>query len=101
MKQEARLRFDNNDVLENIIKKSYFDNGNLGKINGKDNYFTIEETEPIYSDLKGLNDNVVKLENDLIDGIIRCLIKEEDGLIKSYPISIYCIRLDNNLYSFY
>ena len=101
MKQEARLRFDNNDVLENIIKKSYFDNDNLGKIDGKDNYFTIEETEPIYSELKGLNNNVVKLENDLIDGIIRWLIKEEDGLIKSYPISIYCIRLDNNLYSFY
>ena len=37
MKQEARLRFDNNDVLENIIKKSYFDNDNLGKIDGKDN----------------------------------------------------------------
>ena len=47
MKQEARLRFDNNNVLENVIKKTYFDNGNLGKISGRDNYFTIEETEPI------------------------------------------------------
>lgn len=102
MKQEARFKFTDDSVLEKIIKKCYFDDDNLGKIRGNENYFNIDKTNEIYNDLKGLNEATVKFENEkLIDGIIRCLIKEDGDDIKAFPVSIYCIRLENDLYSFY
>lgn len=102
MKVEARLKFNDDSTLENIIKKCYFEDDNLGKIMGNDNYFTVDKDNEVYNELKGLNKATVKFENDnLIDGVIRCLIKEDGDDIKAYPVSIYCIRLENDLYSFY
>lgn len=102
MKQELRLNFNEDKVLNNIINKCYFDGDNLGKIRGNENYFVIENNSDAYTELEGLNNIVVKFENDrLIEGIIRCLIKNEDNQIKAYPVSIYCIKLENEFYSFY
>ena len=39
MKQELRLNFNEDKILQEIIKKCYFDSDNLGKINGNKNYF--------------------------------------------------------------
>jgi hypothetical protein len=37
----------------------------------------------------------------MVEGVIRCLIKNENGELRAYPVSIYCIKLENGFYSFY
>lgn len=102
MKQELRLEFNEDKVLQKVIEETYFKDGNLGKIKGNENYFNIDKNSDVYDILNGLNNITVKFENvNLIEGIIRCLIKQENDTIKAYPVSIYCIRLENDLYSFY
>ena len=41
MKQELRLDFNEDKVLNDIINKCYFEGDNLGKIRGNENYFDI------------------------------------------------------------
>ena len=45
MKYEMKIEFNNNEILNEIIKKSYFDNGNNGKLIGKKYFLQIEKTE--------------------------------------------------------
>tara|TARA_B110000858_G_C17768895_1_gene458514 strand:- start:602 stop:910 length:309 start_codon:yes stop_codon:yes gene_type:complete len=102
MKQELRLNFNEDKILQEIIKKCYFDSDNLGKINGNKNYFNIKKDSDTYNELDGLDNIVVKFENDrMLEGVIRCLIKNENGELRAYPVSIYCIKLENGFYSFY
>ena len=102
MKQELRLNFNDDKVLQKIINKCYFDGDNLGKIRGNENYFNIKKDSDTYKELEGIDNIVVKFMNDnLIEGVIRCLIKNEKGNIRAYPVSIYCIKLEDELYSFY
>jgi hypothetical protein len=102
MKQELRLKFDNDESLKDVIEKTYFDDDNNGKIRGYDNYFLIEKESDIYEQLIGSDNITVKFESDnLVEGFIKCLVKDYNGTIKSYPISIYCIKTENDMYSFY
>lgn len=100
MKQEIKIELNENQLLDNIIKKCYFDDDNLGKIRGNDNYIEVPKTTENYNEFVGLNNNVVKILNDdLIDGVLRCLVKEDNG-VKLFPVSIYCI-VEIKKYSFY
>ncbi len=101
VKYEVKMELDNSDLLKSLIEKSYFDNGNLGKINGNKNFITIDNTFEIYNELKELTNSSIKISNqEIIDGTIRFMVTEEDDNIKLEPISIYCVKEDDK-YSFY
>ena len=103
LKHEIKVEFSNSEVLKTIIEKSYFEEGNLGKIKGKENYFILNESvdEEAHSIIKGLHNTTIKISNvDLIDGSIRFIVEENKDEIKLYPISIYCIK-EEDKYSFY
>jgi hypothetical protein len=101
VKYEVKMELDNSDLLKSLIEKSYFDNGNLGKINGNKNFITIDNTFEIYNELKELTNSSIKISNqEIIDGTIRFMVTEDDNNIKLEPISIYCVKEDDK-YSFY
>jgi hypothetical protein len=98
---EIKVELLCSESIKDIIEKTYFEEGDYGKILNKNNYLKIEESDDInYSIFKGLNNVTVKiLNNDIIDGHMRFMVDETDGDVRLYPISIYCIREDK--YSFY
>lgn len=101
VKHEIKVELKNSDSLKTIIEKSYFEEGNLGKILGKKNYLTIDESDDVnYVIFKGLNNATVKITNEIIDGSLRFLVDETQGDIRLYPISIYCLK-EETKYSFY
>ena len=103
LKHEIKVEFSNSEVLKTIIEKAYFEEGNLGKIQGKSNYFILNESvdEEAHSIIKGLHNATIKLSNiDVIDGSMRFIVEENADEIKLYPISIYCIK-EEYKYSFY
>lgn len=101
VKHEIKVELKNSDSLKAIIEKSYFEEGNLGKILGKKNYLTIDESDDVnYVIFKGLNNATVKITNEIIDGSLRFLVDETQGDIRLYPISIYCLK-EETKYSFY
>jgi hypothetical protein len=101
VKYEVKMELDNSDLLKSLIEKSYFDNGNLGKINGNKNFITIDNTFEIYNELKELTNSSIKISNqEIIDGTIRFMVTEDDNNIKLEPISIYCVK-EEDIYSFY
>ena len=102
VKYEVKMELDNSDLLKSLIEKTYFENGNLGKINGNKNFITIDNTFEIYNELKELTNSSIKISNqEIIDGTIRFIVTEEgDNNIKLEPISIYCVKEDDK-YSFY
>jgi len=102
VKHEIKVEFNNTDTLKSIIEKTYFEEGFKGKILGKKHYLTIEDEDDVnYAIFKGLNNATVKLLNESIDGSIRVLVDETQGDIRLYPISIYCVKDENEKYSFY
>lgn len=101
VKYEVKMELDNSNLLKSLIEKAYFDNGNLGKINGNKNFITIDETSKIYNELKELTNSSIKISNqEIIDGTIRFMVTEDGDNIKLEPISIYCVKEDDK-YSFY
>lgn len=101
MKYELRIEFRELNQLESLIKSSYFEDGNNGKLIGKKGYVTINNEDPLFIIFKGLNQITVKLTNDdIIDGIMRCVVEEYPEEIKLYPINNYCI-VEDKKYSFY
>jgi hypothetical protein len=101
VKYEVKMELDNSDLLKSLIEKSYFDNDNLGKINGNKNFITIDNTFEIYNELKELTNSSIKISNqEIIDGTIRFMVTEDDNNIKLEPISIYCVK-EEDKYSFY
>ena len=103
VKHEIKIEFDNSEDLKSIIEKTYFEDGNMGKIGNKKNPILItKESDPqSYENLTGLGNTTIKISNqELIDGTIRFLVEEEKENIKIYPISIYCIK-EEDKYSFY
>jgi hypothetical protein len=101
VKYEVKMELDNSDLLKSLIEKSYFDNGNLGKINGNKNFITIDNTFEIYNELKELTNSSIKISNqEIIDGTIRFMVTNENDLVKLEPISIYCVK-EEDKYSFY
>jgi hypothetical protein len=101
VKYEVKMELNNSDLLKSLIEKAYFEDGNLGKINGRDNFITIDSSYEIYNELKELNNSSIKISNqEIIDGTIRFMVTNENDLVKLEPISIYCIK-EENKYSFY
>lgn len=94
-KHVIKVEFSNSEVLEKLIKKTYFENGQLGKIVGKDNFIKLDESidDAAYAIFKGLNSADAKIVNDkIIDGSMDVLVDETQGELRLYPISIYCIK---------
>ncbi len=102
IKHEIKVELKSTDEIKQLIEKSYFEEGYLGKILGNKNYLTIPESDEVnYTIFKGLNDATVKVINDeIIDGTMRFIVDETSGEIRLYPISIYCIK-DEDKYIFY
>jgi hypothetical protein len=102
LKHEIKVDISKTEELVNIIEKSYFEEGFAGKIMGQKHYLTIDESDDInYSIFKGLHNATVKVSNEeVIDGTLRFIVNEENGDIRLYPASIYCIR-EEDRYIFY
>jgi hypothetical protein len=104
MKSELKLEFNNNDVLNNLIQKSYFEEGQMGRLSGKKNFIEVtpDLDDILHTILKDLNNATVKISNpDLIDGSCRFIVSERNNEIKIKPISIFCIKDETGRYSFY
>lgn len=100
IKHEIKVELNNSDEIKKIIEKSYFEDGQMGKILGKKHYLTIDESDDInFTIFKGLHNATVKISNqDVIDGNMRFIVDETDGDIKLYPISVYCIKEDKYIF---
>lgn len=102
LKHEIKVEFKNSQELSSLIQKSYFLEGDSGKILTKSNYLKIAESDDVnYSIFKGLDGATVKILNDdVIDGSFRFLVEEIDDEVRLYPISIYAVK-EGDRYSFY
>ena len=103
IKHEIKVEFSNSEALKTLISKAYFEQGQMGKIMGKENFIKVDETtdEVAYTIFKGLNSATAKITNEeVIDGTMRFMIDETQGEIRLYPISIYCIQ-EEERYIFY
>ena len=103
IKHEIKVELKDSDALIKIIEKSYFEDGQMGRITNKKNYITIDESvdDVSYAIFKGLNSATTKITNDdVINGTMRFMIDETNGDVRLYPVSIYCIK-DNDKYIFY
>jgi hypothetical protein len=63
IKHEIKLEFPNSEKLKSIIQKVYFEEGQMGKILGKNHFITIDESTDgvAYTIFKGLNRKSLKL----------------------------------------
>jgi hypothetical protein len=103
IKHEIKIEFQDLKALKNLIEKTYFKDEQMGKLISNSNYIEIDEksNDVIYSILKGLDGNTIKIINEnIIDGSLRFMINETNNEIRIYPISIYCIN-DNGKYIFW
>ncbi len=102
VKHEIKVEISKPEEIKNLIQKAYFEEGNQGKIMGKNHFLKIEEEDDInYTIFKDLNGATVKISNsEVIDGTMRFMVDELDGEVKLYPISIYAIN-ENGKYIFY
>ncbi len=100
LKHEIKVDISKTEELVNIIEKSYFEEGFAGKIMGQKHYLTIDESDDInYSIFKGLHNATVKVSNEeVIDGSLRFIVNEENGDIRLYPASIYCIKEEKYIF---
>jgi hypothetical protein len=103
IKHEIKVEIEKAEELKNIIEKAYFEEGLKGKILGKKHFIKIEESDDINSVIfKGLDGATVKIQNEeLIDGSMRFIVDESQGELRLYPVSIYCIKDENDKYIFY
>jgi len=100
IKHEIRVELTNTDDLTKIINKAYFKEGFKGKITGSNKHFISIEDDVNKTIFTGLHNATVKIMNEeLIDGAMRFRIEDDKG-IRLYPISIYCIKIEDR-YSFY
>jgi hypothetical protein len=99
VKHEIKIPFHNREELKTLIQKSYFEEGNQGKLLGRKNFIKIDDVN--HAIFKGLNNITVKITNeDVIDGSMRFVVEEKSDEIRLYPISIYAIP-DGEKYIFY
>ena len=104
MKNEIKVEFSNKKILENLIKKSYFEGGQMGRLLGQKNFIdlTPQIDDVVYTVVKGLHNATIKLTNpELIDGTFRFIVEDVDNSIKLIPISMFCIVDENQKYYFY
>lgn len=102
IKHEIKVELNQTDALKTIIEKAYFDEGQMGKIIGKNHFIKIEESDDVnFTIFSGLNNVTVKITNEeVIDGTMRFVIDETENELRLYPISIYCIK-EEEKYIFY
>jgi hypothetical protein len=101
MKYEIKIEYKDNTKLDEVIKSSYFDDGTKGKLIGKKSCLKIHKDDPLFLVFKGLNNMTAKILNeDLIDGSVRCVVDETQENINLYPVNPYCI-IEGEKYSFY
>jgi hypothetical protein len=104
VKHEIKVELSNSTSIQEIIEKTYFEEGQMGKILGRKHYLTIDESDEInYTIFKGLNNATVRITNEIIDGSMRFMVDETEGDVRLYPISVYCIPKGEKefKYSFY
>ena len=104
MKNEIKVEFSNKEILENLIKKSYFEGGQMGRLLGQKNFIdlTPQVDDVVYTVAKGLHNATIKLTNsELIDGTFRFIVEDINDSVKLIPISMFCIGDENQKYSFY
>ena len=100
VKHEIKIPLHNGEELKTLIQKSYFEEGDRGKLLGKKNFIKIND-DVNHAIFKGLNNITVKITNeDVIDGSMRFVVEEKSDEIRLYPISIYAIP-DGEKYIFY
>lgn len=101
MKYELKIEFKDKDQLKSVIESSYFEDGTKGKLVGKKESMIINSDDPLFIIFKGLNNITSKILNeDLIDGSLRCVVDEHTDFVRLFPVSNYCI-VENEKYSFY
>jgi hypothetical protein len=101
MKYELKIEYRDKVQLDNVIKESYFNTGTKGKLVGKKISLKISKEDPLFIVFKGLNNMTAKIINeDIIDGSVRCVVDETSDMINLYPVNPYCI-LEDEKYSFY
>jgi hypothetical protein len=104
MKSEIKVEFNNKEILNHLIQKAYFDEGQKGRLSGQRNFIelTPEIDDILHTIVKGLHNATIKITNqDLIDGTFRFIIEDENDTIKLFPISMFCVIDENKKYSFY
>jgi hypothetical protein len=99
-KHEIKIELNKPEDLKTVIEKSYFEEGQIGKIIGKKHFLKIDESDDInWTIFKGLHNATVKISNqEIIDGVMRFVVDEEEGDVKLYPISVYCIKEDKYIF---
>jgi hypothetical protein len=101
MKYELKIEFKDKLQLNQVIEESYFNDGTKGKLVGKKSSIKILQDDPLFIVFKGLNNMTAKILNDeLIDGSVRCVVDESSEVINLYPVNPYCI-VEDEKYSFY
>lgn len=102
IKHEIKVEISNNEALESLIEKAYFEKGQMGRIMGKEHFLEINESDDInYTIFKDLDGATVKITNsEVISGSMRFMVNQNENLIKMTPISIYCIK-EEGKYIFY
>jgi hypothetical protein len=103
MKSELKIDYNNSEILKELIQKTYFEGGQMGTLKGKKNSISVKTSDDVlHTILKGLDNSTIKILNEeLIDGSFRFIVEEKNEEINLYPISIYCITLEDGRYSFY
>jgi hypothetical protein len=101
MKYELKIEYRDKIQLDKVIKESYFENAPKGKLIGKKSSLKIEKEDPLFIVFRGLNNMTAKILNDeIIDGSVRCVVDETESQINLYPVNSYCI-VEDEKYSFY
>ena len=101
MKYELKIEIKYKNQLTQVIEESYFKTGTQGKLVGKQSSIKIDKEDPLFIVFKGLNNMTAKILNDeLIDGSVRCVVDETEEVISLYPVNPYCI-IEDEKYSFY
>ena len=104
MKNEIKVEFSNKKILNDLIQKAYFEDGQKGRLLGQNNWLEItpQVDDVVFTVVKGLNNATIRLTNsELIDGTFRFIVEDINDEIKLIPISMFCIVDENQKYSFY
>ena len=89
MRNEIKIEFSNKEILNTLIQKSYFNDGQMGRLMGQKNFIelTPQVDDVVHTVAKGLHNATIKITNsELIDGTFRFIIEDINDEIKLIPI---------------
>ena len=106
MEESKIFLMDQNEELESVIVDNYFSSEGDGRGDGKlyntPLMLNIDSSLRTYDILVESGNKEVKVSSDIIDGCMTFNININDnGGMDLSPKSIYCIKTDDNKYSFY